>query len=206
MAEELNGFCTFHANVSIENIQLYPDEDDCAQNDEDRSNSHETDASALPTCATLSTFVVSAIPRRVYDALQEEKADAFTPEPLQITPGSIDDLDEIVNFNVRWLTSRALAEAKSRSRKVQRTARMRGLDLAKIVPLKAHEHPAPRSPRTPSVLKDLGRSSRLRNSLNMEDLEADERKQEALERSWADEEEDGVPDLQDLKSFFKNRA
>ena len=112
MVEELKGFCTFHANVSIENIQLYPDEDDCVQNDEDPSNSHETDVPALPACTALSTFVASAIPRRVYDALQEEKADVSTPELLQITPGSIDDLDEIVNFNIRWLTPRALGSPR----------------------------------------------------------------------------------------------
>jgi hypothetical protein len=83
---------------------------------------------------------------------------------------------------------------------------MRGLDLTKTIPLKSHEHPTPRRPHTPSVLKDLGRSSLLRNSFNMVDLEEDAQEQDALERSWDEEEEDDVPDLQDLKSFFKKKT
>ena len=53
---------------------------------------------------------------------------------LQIAPESIDDVDEIENYNAEWLTSLALGEAKSRSRKIQRTARMRALDLAEVIP------------------------------------------------------------------------
>jgi hypothetical protein len=206
MAEEPKGFFTFHANVSIEDIQLYPDEDDRANSDVNDCNSYENDVPAVSVCTPPSTFVASAIPRRVYVALEEEKAETSTPEPLKISPQSIDDLDEIENYNTQWLTPRALGEAKSRSRKIQRTARMRALDLAKVIPLKAHEHPEPENRCAPSVLKGLGRSSQLRKSFTMEDIEEDERQQAILERSWAEEEEDVLPDLQELNSFFKKRT
>ena len=206
MAEEPKTFFTFHLNVSIENIQLYPDEDDRTNSDGNGYNSRENDTPAISVCTPQSTFVAPAIPRRVYVSLGEEKAYTSNPEPLQIAPESIDDVDEIENYNVQWLTLRALGEAKSRSRKIQRTARMRALDLAKATPLKAHQHPEPRSRRAPSVLEDLGHLSSLRNSFGVEDLEEDSRQQAILERSWAEEEEDILPDLQELKCFFKKRT
>ena len=206
MAEKPKAFFTFHTNVSIENIQLYPDEDDRTNSDENDGYSHEDDGPAVPACTPPSAFVASAIPRPVYVALGEEKAYTSDPEPLPIAPESIDDIDEIENYNVQWLTLRALGEAKSRSRKIQRTARMRALDLVKVIPLKAHEHPEPQNHRALPALKGLSRPSPLRNSFNVGDLEEDERQQAILERSWAEEEEDTLPDLQELRCFFKKRT
>ena len=40
----------------------------------------------------------------------------------------------------------------------------------------------------------------------MEHLEGDMRQQAILECSWAEEDEDILLDLQDLKSFFKTRS
>ena len=205
MTGEPFGFFTFHPNVSIEDIHLYPEEDSCASSDSNNSNPYQNDVPIVPTCIKPSTFVTSAVPRRACIVLEEENAYTSTPEALQIAPESIDDIDEIENYNAEWLTPRALEEAKSRSRKIQRAARMRALDLAKVIPLKAHEHPEPQSRCAPSVLKRLGRSSPLRNSFNMGNLEEDTRQQAILECSWAEEEEDILPDLQDLKSFFKAR-
>ena len=204
MAEEPKAFFTFHANVSIEDIQLYPDGDNCVDRDSEDSRSHETDIPALP--APPPTFVASSIPRQVYIMLEEEKVYSSTPELPQIALESINDIDDIGDYNVRSLTAHALTEAKSRSRKIQRTARMRQLDLVKVVPLKAHEHPEPRSLLTPSVLKGMGHSSPLRNSFNMEDLEEDARQEAVAESCLAEEEEDELPELQDLTSFFKKRS
>lgn len=134
------------------------------------------------------TPIASAVPRRVFRQLQEEQAIKYTAPPLQVEPQSVDNIDDFDNYKVEWLTPRALQDAKTRSRKIQRVARMRALALSKAVSLGLYEHPQPTGRRAPSVLKDLGRSSRLRQTYNLKDLEEEaERDAALLQRFWDEE-------------------
>jgi hypothetical protein len=144
----------------------------------------------------------SAVPKRLRKLLelQNDSELAIPQTELKL----VDDIDIEPNYHIEWLTDDARQEAQSRSRKIQRTARIRSLDLAKITPLKAHEHPEPQGRCKISVLQGQGRSSRLKSSWNMDHLE-EERQQVLLERSWK-EAEDILKDLQDLQDFFSSRV
>ena len=84
---------------------------------------------------------------------------------------SSDNLDVYENRDPRYLTPRARKEADRRSKNIQKLARAVTRELEGTAPLKAHEHSAPRSRRSPATLKDLGCSSRLRTCWTMEDVE-----------------------------------
>lgn len=147
-----------------------------------------------------SVYVASAVPRRVYGEWDGRH------EPKQVVPQWVDDIDADDNYDARYLSPRARDEAERRSLDIWRSARMTARDLAKVVPLKAHEHPEPRSRRSPSVLKDLGHSSSLQMSWTVDDLEEEMIKKTVVQRSWANEEDDVLEDLCDLNRFFNMRT
>jgi hypothetical protein len=175
-------------DLSIEPDQ-YPQQV-CSQTESESENQR---AVAPP-----SVYVASAVPRRVYS-----EWDGRREQQKQVVPQWIDDIDADDNYDARYLTPRARDEAECRSLDIWRSARMAVRDLAKVVPLKAHEHPEPRSPCSPSVLKGLGRLSPLRMSWTMDEVVV---KRTIFQRSWADEEDDVLEDLRDLKDFFKMRT
>lgn len=150
----------------------------------------------------LHTKVALAIPKRLLELLEAERDTESTP---QIELKEVDDIYAEPNYHVEWLTEDALAEARSRSCKIKRTARIRNLDLVKVVPLKAHEHPEPQSPCRPFALKGHGRSSRLKTSWIVEDLGDEEREQAILEQLLEEEAEDVLEDVRGLKDFFRRR-
>ena len=108
-------------------------------------------------------YVAPAIPPHISVLCHKECA---TPT----APYVVDDLDMFENYDARYLTPRARKVAERRSNNIQKMARAITRELNSIPPLKPHEHPAPRSCRSPAVLKDLGHLSPLRKCLT-EDVE-----------------------------------
>jgi len=206
--QEDDGFWELSSSEDTDSISIHSTtSDDMAEEPKDISINTDSDAdnagdshdgacgwdecdSELPYIVkpSLTTPVASAVPLRVRRELRDENSVKCTPAPPQVAPRSVDDLDIFDNYNVSWLTPRAVLEAERRSRKVERVARMRARTLSKIPPLKPHQYAAPKGRRTPAVLKDLGRSSNLRQSYNMYDLEEEVAQEEAqLQRFWDDE-------------------
>ena len=136
--------------------------------------------------------VASAIPKRL-SPLLELKNEEFVTRRAELK--LVDDIDAEPNYHIDWLTDDALDEAQNRSRRIKRTARIRNLDLVKVVPLKAHEHPAPQGHCKASALKGQGHSSPLKSSWNAEDEE------QAL---WGERLERSLEDLQYLVNRFSN--
>jgi hypothetical protein len=146
--------------------------------------------------------VASVVPKCLRKLLELENDSEFVAPQTELK--LVNDIDIEPNYHVEWLTDDAREEAQSRSRKIQCTARIRSLDLAKVIPLKAHEHPEPQRLCRTSVLQDQkGRSSCLKLSWNMDNPE-EEVWQQVLERSWK-EAEDILKDLQGLEDFFSGR-
>lgn len=130
------------------------------------SSSSPSPSSSDSNCdePTMYTGRITCIPRHI---TTENYA---TPKPDLSKWVRVADLDTLDDYDVRCLTPLALEEAELRSRDLRRYARMAAADLRETyVPLKAHEHPEPRSMLRPSVLKDLGRISRLCTSWTVEE-------------------------------------
>jgi len=89
----------------------------------------------VPVVESLPAKAASAVPKRLLETL-ELKDD---PEPVFCRQGNSNWLNAEPHYNMRYLTGDALLEAETRSRKIQRTARIRNLDPVKIVSLKLHE-------------------------------------------------------------------
>ena len=135
--------------------------------------------------------VASAIPKRLLELKSDPE---FVTRRAEFK--LVDDIDAEPNYHIDWLTDDALDEAQNRSRRIKRTARIRNLDLVKIVPLKAHEHPVPQGRRCKaSVLRGQGHSSPLKSSWNAED------KEQAL---WVERLEHSLEDLEYLVNRFSN--
>lgn len=140
------------------------------------------ESDAQEVVAPTNVYVASAVPPRVYaewDGRRQKK---------EVIPQWVDDIDADDNYDARYLTPFARDEAERRSLDIWRSARMAARDLAKVKPLKAHQHPEPRIRRSPSVLKDLGHSSPLRTSWTMNDVE-----QAALPENCVDQEDSTLP-------------
>lgn len=151
----------------------------------------------------------SAVPYRVYQELYEEAVEKQQQNQQEDSgqPQLVEDIDAIGNYNARYLTPSALAEAERRSKHVQHEARMRTYEWARQVPLKAHEHPEPQSSRLRrSVLKGLGRSSRLCASWTAQEVEVEERLEWTPAASWADDDDDVLEDISDVQAFFLKRG
>lgn len=142
--------------------------------------------------------VKSAVPSYVFS--EWDGKDAEKKEPA--TSQWVDDIDAVESYDARYLTFRAREQAEDRSRRVWVKALSAARKWATTVPLKAHEHPAPYSNVRWSALGGKGRSSPLRSSWVMEDLETDARREAALAVCWADEEDDVLEDLEDVEAFF----
>lgn len=122
----------------------------------------------VPTSSGYIGRIASAIPRHI---TTENYA---TPKPDLSRWVRAADLDIVDDYDVRCLTPQALEEAELRSRDLRRYARMVAADLRESSgskPLKAGEHPEPKGMLRPSMLGDLGRRSRLRQSWAMSDAE-----------------------------------
>lgn len=175
----------------FECTELHPDSDVYLDggDDNDDSNPHEQDGESPKDVVepSLPVFVASAIPQRVYEVLRFEKECKRVPKPLKFSPQSIDDIDDVADYKVEWLTPRAVFDAQKRSREIKRIARMRALAISKGV-LKSHEYPKFISRRRPAELKDLCHSSPLRRSYNLNDVEEEVKQEEAeFQRFWDEE-------------------
>jgi hypothetical protein len=111
-----------------------------------------------------TVFVAPAIPPHISVLCRNE---CGTPAAAYV----VDDLDLYENYDARYLTPRARKEAERRSNDIRKMARSIARELEGFIPLKAGEHPAPRNHQSPSALKDLGRSSRLRTCWTIENVE-----------------------------------
>jgi len=113
----------------------------------------------------------------------------------------VDDIDAC------FLTPRARDEAERCSSDVWRYARMAVGDLAKVKPLKPHEHAGaePRPRHSPAVLNDLGRSSPLQTSRTIDDFEEEAVKADLL-RSLSDETCWALFHCQDLPRHLPSSA
>lgn len=174
-------FTTFHANAHIDADHLYLD---------------NTSSSA----EVKDVEVTSAVPHYMFD-----ECIGTDQECQSVTCERVYDVDEDTNYDARFLTYWARQKAESLSIKVQQQALRKARKWAAETPRKASEHPAPCSRVRPSELKGHGRSSHLRSSWTMEDLEEDAMLEAILEELWADEEYDVLEDLEDLQSFFSKR-
>lgn len=173
-------YSTFHANahISIDNLYLDPSSD----------------------LEVKRIEVKSAVPQYIF-----EEWNGPEQEHSPVGCERVYDVDEDTNYDARFLTYWARQKAEGLSMKVREQAQRKARKWAAETPRKASEHPAPRSRVRPSELKGHGRSSQLRSSWTIEDLEEDVMLEATLEELWADEEYDVLGDLEDLQSFFSKR-
>jgi len=155
----------------------------------------------MPVVESRPVKVASAVPKRLLETLElKDDPEPGVPPPAELKV--VDDIYAEPHYNMRFLTGDALLEAETRSRKIQRTAQIRNLDLVKIVPLKPHEHPEPQSRNKPSVLKGQGQSSPLKSSWNADDLEKEAYTEAFLETSWEKQVEEILKELKELDDLF----
>lgn len=157
------------------------------------------DEDAISSKAEAAVEVKSAVPRHVFSEWDGKDSEKEPTIPFAVEIGDLE-----YEYDARYLTASAREEAQARSIKVVAKAVKAARVWETKVPLRADQHAAPYSNVRPSRLGGMGRSSRLRESWTEADVEA--AVEVAFTPTWSDEEEDSLPDLNDLQAFFTNRA
>lgn len=159
---------------------------------------YDEDAATNNKAEVAAVEVKSAVPRYVFS-----EWDGKDSEKEPTIPFAVEIVDLEYEYDARYLTTSAREEAQARSIKVV----VKAVKAARVwetkVPLRADQHAAPYSNIRPSRLGGMGRSSRLRESWTEADVEA--AVEVAFTPTWSDEEEDTLPDLNDLQAFFTKR-
>lgn len=144
--------------------------------------------------------VKSAVPHYVFS-----EWDGKDSEKEPIIPYAVEIVDLEYEYDARYLTASAREEAQARSAKVL----VKALKAARVwetkVPLQADQHAAPYSNIRPSRLGAMSLSSPLREGWAVVDVNVNVTVEVAFTPSWS-EEEDDLPDLNDLQAFFTKRG